>query len=166
MLSNSYRIMWEDNMFNNIYNNAIPFDRCKYGCLNTNKKNKTILCAIPYGNNYLILKSHMRARVTCCYGDSGNGNGSMQLGTLENYAHVLEQFRDNELKNIVSLACDIRYVQKAETTYKEIQIHGPISIYTDIETLVLNKSIVMSKEMIKLVNNFKSRGIKIIYTDT
>lgn len=170
-LSNESRITWENNMFNNTYNEVIPFDRCKYGYININRNNRPTATTEGYGDSYLILKPHVRSRTTCCYGDSGNLNGMISLGTLENYAHILVQFSDKELTDIVSLACSMPHTKNNEIIYeeykyKEVQFHGPIALNTDVETLVINKRHETSQKVKELANNFKLRGIQVIYSNT
>lgn len=164
------RRRWENAMFNKAYDNVIPFERCKYGCINTNHNNRPVSFTQQYGENYLILKnnSEIRFRTTCWYGDTCGFKSNNSLGTLENFAHILVNFSCGELKNIVSLACGIdSYTEESDVNYKEIQIHGPINLDTDIETLVLDNKYKENHEVTELANKFKFKfsGIKVIYSD-
>ena len=160
------RKSWENNMFNNIYDNVIPFDRCKYGCINTNNNYRAVRSAYLYGDNYFVLKHHMRSRTTCWYFDSADFNRNDSLGTLEHYAHIFVKFSDWEIMNIVSMAVgSAAYTKNYNGNYKEVQFHGPISLDHDIKTLVINKKYKVNESVNKIVNTFKSRGIEVLYSD-
>jgi len=169
ILDNSSRRKWENIIFNNAYANSDSFDRCKYGCIDMNyKKKKNYSAAKQYGDSYLVLKSHVRTRTTCCYGDSAGHiafGQKLEIGTLDNFAHILAKFTDDELMDIVSIINDLPYVQNHERYFKELQFHGPIVIDNDIEMLVLNEHHRLSQEVTKLSDAFKSRGIKVIYSN-
>lgn len=167
-LSPGLRSVWENELFNGAYNKSLPFDRCKYGCMNTNTYNLPIRDAISYGDNYLILKSHMRSRVTCCYNDTSNRICRENVGTLDNYAHILAMFSDDELKSIAENVCSKTYhLSKNWISYKEIQIHGPVTIDSDVHTLVMNRrhEYKENKHLHRLVEKFRSRGIDVIESD-
>ena len=179
-LDNISRKHWENKMFNNIYNSAIPFDRCKYGSIDVyynNNQPRHYPRARAYGLSYFVLKPHMRSRVTCCYGDSGGhvmSDGIMKFGTLKYFAHILEQFCDDELINIVSFVCGIPCKPQRESNYKELQIHGPVVVDTDIESLVISASdqLLLPKETIDKFERrgrapleLTRKGIKIVYSN-
>ena len=165
-MNNVTRRRWENLMFNNIYDNASPFDRCKYGTFDTNYYNnkKYYSVAISYGYSYFVLKPHMRSRTTCCYDDSSavSNNPKLEFGTLKDFAHILAKFSDNELMNIVSFVNKIPYNSTGESSYKELQFHGPIVIDRDVESLVVcgHDKRLLPKETI---DKFDRRGIKIVY---
>ncbi len=169
-LHQGLRTEWENEMFNGSYNGVIPFDRCKYGCFNTNQHNSPIACAGNYGDNYFVLKSHIRHRVTSCYGDSSNSMNRKCMGTLDNYAHVLALYSDDELKNIVNSALK-RPVYTIQSkcqynVYREIQIHGPVTL-SDFESLIINRQYDYKedKDLQRLVEKFRSYGINIVESD-
>lgn len=157
---------WENLLFNDAYNDAKPVDRCKYGCFNTNKSNHPNEHALGgYGDNYLILKPHMRRRVTCCNNDSCELCDMRLVGTLDNYAHVLAQYSDPELVSLVNTVCSENPV-KTDLNYKEIQIHGPLAL-SDFQTLVVNRCYEYKEKigLCGLFEKFKSLGINVIESD-
>lgn len=161
------RIKWENDLFGGAYNESQAFDRCKYECLNMNPGNRPVTDAGAYGDNYLILKSGIRARVTCCYGDSSDLTNKNRVGTLDNYAHILSQFSDYEIQEIVNLANGISKEVEAHMSYKEVQIHGPIVLRTDIEALVIHHRYKYKEnpDLCKLVEKFTVIGIRVIESD-
>ena len=85
----------------------------------------------------------------------------MLLATCEHYAHVLNEYSDAELKDVVAVAtkqreCDWLLLFKRKscvalllllhralpstniTHYKEVQIHGPLQLNRDVEALVVS----------------------------
>ena len=93
-----------------------------------------------YGSSYLLLKDHVRTRVTFTSRDSGVGK--CNLGTCEHFAHVLAEFSDLDLRAVLSRvgsgsAASCQHDQYRETHYKEMQVHGDIVLARDVEAIVL-----------------------------
>jgi hypothetical protein len=141
---NNYAIRdgWEVKLFNGAYSFSkatIPFDRCKYGVLNTTGDSTGVKGAKGYGTSYLILRPEVRRRCTFCARDSST---NPPLGTSEHYAHILAEYSDPELRAIVDVACGTGAVRGTSSTstatYKEVQIHGPVELGRDVETLVVS----------------------------
>lgn len=134
------RLIWEHNMFEGKYDKASAFDRCKYGRLLVINNPKDLSLCSPYGTNYLELKSTIRPRITCCYGDSGCGAGKQKMGTLDHFAHLLRATSKEDLEILF----------ERETTcdhlcwYFEIQIHGSINLSRDVARLVLHPDVKIS----------------------
>lgn len=160
-----YRNQWENLLFGNAYENSIPFDRCKYGCLNTNISNHPNGSAIAYGDNYFTLKPHMRSRITCCNNDSSDLCDQRLVGTLDNYAHILAEFKDDEINDFVTTICS-RNSKQIQMQYKEIQIHGPL-VLSDFETLVINRRYEYTEKigLFSIAKKIESLGIKVIESD-
>lgn len=53
---NETRIGWERSLFGDTYEEAKPFDRCKYGALNVTNDYRGVTSAQQYGDSYLVLK--------------------------------------------------------------------------------------------------------------
>lgn len=100
--SNDVRTSWERDLFGESYNDAKPFDRCKYGALNVTNDYRGVTSALQYGDSYLVLKD-VRLRCTFAATDSGGISGS-RLAVLDKYAHVLQEYADDELRALVSVA--------------------------------------------------------------
>lgn len=165
-LNAKVRCVWENILFGDAYEDADPADRCKYGCFNTNKSNHPNKFAECYGDNYLTLKLHMRQRTTCCNNDSSYlHNGSRLVGTLDNYAHILSQYEDQEIKDFVSTVCS-KNPRRTHMHYKEFQVHGPLAL-SDFQTLVINQKHRYKEnvELCDLVGKFRSFGIEVIESD-
>ncbi|CAE7901397.1 unnamed protein product, partial [Symbiodinium microadriaticum] len=99
---NSTRTGWEQALFGDSYNDAKPFDRCKYGALNVTNDFRGVTSASQYGDSYLVLKDS-RLRATFCATDSGGIAGS-RLGVCDRYGHVLMEYGDDELNEITRVA--------------------------------------------------------------
>ncbi|CAE7615012.1 Caskin1 [Symbiodinium natans] len=121
---NQTRVTWERDLFGDAYDDAKPFERCKYGALNATWSdgragilNTSALAepvgpvtndfegckpALQYGDSYLVLKD-VRLRCTFAPEDSGGISGS-RLAVLDKYAHVLEEYEDEEIRKLVDVA--------------------------------------------------------------
>lgn len=135
---------WERNLFGTSYDNAAPFERPKYGVLDVMNDHRGVLCARDYGDSYLVLKN---ARLRCTFApvDSGGICGS-RLAVLDQYAHVLLEFSDDELREVVRVANAkegsvdrIGDSAKLEGfNYKEAQIHGELDLAKHVKRLVVH----------------------------
>lgn len=106
---NVIRKGWETELFGGTYDEAKPFERCKYGALSVMNDYRGVLSAYQYGDSYLVLKD-VRLRTTFAATDSGGIEGS-RLAVLDKYAHVLEfnsplvqKYDDRELRELVEVA--------------------------------------------------------------
>ncbi|CAK0852885.1 unnamed protein product [Prorocentrum cordatum] len=93
---------WERSLFGGAYEDAKPFERCKYGALNVMNDYRGVLSAKQYGDSYLVLKD-VRMRTTLTYTDSSCVDIE-SLGVLDKYAHVLQSYNDTELKALADVA--------------------------------------------------------------
>mmetsp|Transcript_12392 Transcript_12392/g.36113 ORF Transcript_12392/g.36113 Transcript_12392/m.36113 type:complete len:555 (+) Transcript_12392:101-1765(+) len=135
---------WERNLFGSSYDGASPFERPKYGVLDVMNDNRGVMCARDYGDSYLMLKN---ARLRCTFSpvDSGGIMGS-RLAVLDQYAHVLMEFSDDELREVARVA-NAREGSKdriGDSTkldgfnYKEAQIHGEVDLAKHVKRLVVH----------------------------
>ncbi|CAE7205062.1 ANK2 [Symbiodinium sp. CCMP2456] len=99
---NQTRIAWERDLFGDAYDDAKPFERCKYGALNVTNDFEGCKPAFQYGDSYLVLKD-VRLRCTFAPEDSGGISGS-RLAVLDKYAHVLEEYEEEEIRKLVDVA--------------------------------------------------------------
>jgi len=144
-LSEDTRVSWERDLFGGAYDDSMPFERPKYGVLDVMNDYRGVLCADQYGDSYLVLKS---ARLRCTFApeDSGGICGS-RLAVLDQYAHVLLEYDDRELREVARVASapmgsedrigDSN--QLASYNYKEAQIHGELDLGKHIKRLVVNE---------------------------
>jgi len=132
---------WEDDLFGTAYRGAEAFDRCKYGVLNTTNDPQGVrCCAHAYGSSYLLLRG-VRQRTTLAAEDSA-GLQSCELATLDNYAHVLARYTDDELFATLEVGTR-RQVGASSSTiraYKEAQIHGEIRLKDHVEMIMAHPS--------------------------
>ncbi len=141
----SSRTGWEHRMFDKSYMGAKHFERPKYGCINVDKNPVGVPNATSYGKSYMLLKNEVRHRVTFTERDSCNKDSS--CGTLKYPAHVLVKFNDNELKAAVNASRGKEKMKDISmSSYKELQIHGPIEFEKDIEKLFINKTEINGKK--------------------
>ena len=99
---NVIRKGWETELFGGCYDESKPFERCKYGALSVMNDYRGVLSAYQYGDSYLVLKD-VRLRTTFAATDSGGIEGS-RLAVLDKYAHVLQEYDDRELRELVEVA--------------------------------------------------------------
>lgn len=139
-LDNNVRVQWEDRMFDNIYHSSTGFDRVKYGVLNFMNDPMGVRSCYGYGNSYLLLRN-VRLRTT--FADCDTGSNHAILGSCEFYGHILNKLTDSEMKDLHKVATGTHLcVSNAahHTTYKEVQIHGPIRFDRDVKALMVNPS--------------------------
>eukprot|EP00440_Ansanella_granifera_P003124 gb/GFBE01003405.1/.p1 GENE.gb/GFBE01003405.1/~~gb/GFBE01003405.1/.p1 ORF type:complete len:1430 (+),score=341.84 gb/GFBE01003405.1/:1-4290(+) len=99
---NNIRKRWELELFGGTYEEAKPFERCKYGALGVMNDYRGVTSAYQYGDSYLVLKD-VRLRCTFAATDSGGISGS-RLAVLDKYAHVLKEYTDSEIRSLVDVA--------------------------------------------------------------
>ena len=102
-LSTSARTAWEDGLFGRIYHKSPGFERVKYGVLNIVQDPNGVQACRMYGDSYLWLKNDtIRLRTSFASRDTGGGTAS--LASCEWYEHVLAEYSDVELEDIISVA--------------------------------------------------------------
>jgi Protein of unknown function (DUF3626) len=130
----SARRKWEDSMFGSAYKECENHMRPKYGCLNITGDIAGVHPARYYGSLFITLASHVRHRATFFDKDSGGKAKVRSLATNELYAHVLNNYTDEDLRSALSVS-RIGGAPSHCNTYKEVQIHGPICLATDVQAL-------------------------------
>jgi hypothetical protein len=119
------RTTWEDNMFNNIYHNALPHERCKYGVLNITK-DVYIGGASTYGDSYFIMTPDVKNRATMTYGDSSSYSTGYSFLYPETFLDgISNQFLEAMIYN------DYIPINQGRG-YVECQIHGDVLFNRDI----------------------------------
>ncbi len=127
----------------------------QYGVLNIVQDPNGVIACRPYGDSYLLLRSD-RVRLRTSFASKDTGGGTAQLASCEWYAHVLAEYSDPELADVVSVATKAkRCVSSARiTSYKEVQYHGPLEFARDVEALVVNGRHASDKAMMKMAQEF------------
>jgi hypothetical protein len=121
----SSRIGWENSMFSNIYQNAKPHERCKYGVLNITK-DVYINGASYYGDSYFIMTPDVKGRSTVTFGDSSSYSQAFSLLYPETFLNSLpKEFLEAMVYN--------DYIPIGHgRSYVECQIHGDVLFNRDI----------------------------------
>jgi hypothetical protein len=132
------RVQWEDRMFNNVYHSAKAFDRVKYGVLNLANDPRGVSSCYGYGDSYFLLDNSVRLRTT--FASCDTAADAALLATCEYYAHVLDTYTPEELKNIHLVASGKQMTASSQThsAYKEVQIHGEFRFNRDVKALMAN----------------------------
>eukprot|EP01084_Bolivina_argentea_P212695 361499_1 len=133
----------EKKLFGPAYDTAIAFERPKYGCLNIGLSKTGCKKALSYGDGYFILNDEtIRWRTTITIIDSLNAVISKKYvasdtvcGTLKHCTHLLAKLNDNELKELIQVAIGCKKGDTAQSSYREVQIHGPVQLNRDIKSL-------------------------------
>ena len=88
------------------------------------------------------MHQHVRYRSTFFDADTGNAfhvaTNQKSLATNEHYSHVLMGYQDVELKAALMVSDGASRVRGAPSKcveYKEVQIHGPVCLATDVQAL-------------------------------
>lgn len=141
LLQEDVRRKWERRLFAGAYDtdDVTAFDRVKYGVIDPMNDYRGVARTEQYGDSYLILKD-VRLRCTLSSEDSSQCHAD-RLAVLDYYAHVLVEYTDRELEEVVRVAnagtgtvgdsCVIMH-QK----YKEVQIHGEVAFAKHVERFV------------------------------
>lgn len=154
------RISWEDNLFNKIYDkNTPPRERVKYGCLNLYGSSKGCASAIGYGRSFMILKDHMKSRISFVNGDSCLKQ--IHICTLNNFTHLLLYIPDRMIIELIKLAEEnikrTGYLDHMNIAYNypyiEMQIHGDIIFREDVEKFCFFKN-EFNNKYISIFNHF------------
>eukprot|EP01064_Diplonema_japonicum_P007195 TRINITY_DN14894_c0_g1_i2.p1 TRINITY_DN14894_c0_g1~~TRINITY_DN14894_c0_g1_i2.p1 ORF type:complete len:381 (+),score=76.01 TRINITY_DN14894_c0_g1_i2:41-1183(+) len=166
-LDHTTRKGWEARLFSNIYDThgAKGFQRPKYGCLNVVRDPYGIAPATQYGDSYLELKS---VRLRCSFVDQDSSSTSCELACCEWYAHVCNAFTKAELKAILQVGNKILPFESSSciSTYKEVQIHGEISLSQNIERVVVATRHKKHPNVIKDLKEFcKKQGCTYVFMD-
>ena len=135
-LDHSTRQGWESRLFGKFYDDVEGFQRPKYGCLNVVRDPKGITSASQYGDSYFVLKG---VRLRCSFADQDSSSDNCELACCEWYAHVFNQFGKRELQAILQVANGKLPFKPSSciATYKEIQVHGEISLRDNIDYIVV-----------------------------
>uniref|UniRef100_A0A1X7UQE6 Uncharacterized protein n=1 Tax=Amphimedon queenslandica TaxID=400682 RepID=A0A1X7UQE6_AMPQE len=83
-------------------------------------------------------------------------SSSVKLSCCEHYGNVLNEYSDNELKAILDVATHRKlYLQSTMIThYKEVQVHGPVSLSENIDCIVVNARYRGNKTIESLLDKF------------
>jgi len=136
------RLDWEASLFGGAYATAHSFDRCKYGVLNVTNDPQGVRCCVPvYGSSYFLLRG-VRLRTTLSAEDSAGLNAS-ELATVDQYAHVLARYTDQELQAALEVGTGQRLGvdSLAVAAYKEAQVHGEVRLSNHVAVLMAHPSL-------------------------
>jgi len=162
----SLREQWESRMFNRIYDGcASGSERVKYGTLNVLNDPYGISACYSYGDCYFKLKN---VRLRTSFADCDTASNHAILSSCEHYCHVLMKYSDAEFNATLDVALNRqKYVNsKVITVYKEVQIHGDISLAENVESLVVNPSYKSDKNRVKQFTKLGEKyGFKIQWMD-
>jgi len=156
-LNESIRKEWENRLFNNIYNKSKPFDRVKYGVLNVINDPNGVKCCSGYGDSYFLLQN---TRLRTTFASKDTSAVDVKLATAEHYNHVLLSYSDKELNAGVGVAIGRAFCTSSAVIeqYKEVQIHGPLKLNTDIEAVVVNPKYKGNEKMEALIKKFADKN--------
>jgi len=137
-LAGNVRAQWESRIFHQRYDASPAAERCKYGALSIFSHPQGVRAAHGYGTSYFVLRDD-RVRLRTSFASCDTSSGAVKIGMCEHAAHVLAEYGDAELREIVAIAAGrIPYGDDSKSgIYKEIQIHGLVRFDRDIERLVV-----------------------------
>jgi hypothetical protein len=90
------------------------------------------------------------------------------LSSCEYYCHVLIKYNDIELNAALDVALNRKKYVNSDiiSIYKEVQIHGPVSLSENIEALVVNPIHKLNKIMVKKFQELGEKyKFKILWMD-
>ncbi|GMI21417.1 hypothetical protein TeGR_g15036 [Tetraparma gracilis] len=160
------RTLWEQRMFPSYDESTRDGERVKYGCVNLTDDVKGVAAASSsYGSFFMVLTRECRHRATIA--DTDTGSSSAVLGTSDWFGHIMASFNDRTLKSALSLPCpnsaSLSHIFD-DTRYREIQIHGEVSIAHDVAALHVpcsSKSVLAeTRELIKRFSEIAQCAVK------
>lgn len=149
-------------------NPPTPEEHVKYGTISLT--NATDGGAVPYGDVYLVLKDHVRDRITITPDDSFASERD-SLGTPRHFKHVLLA----AIRREVCTLSDVLKAARADTPsttspnpsrYLEAQIHGPLRFDEDFEKVVASPKYRGTSHEQKLMIFSNKYGIPLFWSDT
>merc|ERR1712151_51659 len=120
-------------------------------------------CA-QYGDSYIVLKD-VRLRSTFSPEDSANLKAD-RLAVLDYYAHVLQEYSDDELKETIRISSSSDAALLGDSgkvgsmKYKECQIHGEVAWGKHVMRLVAHNRHKEAGEEARLKNIAKKHGFQ------
>ncbi|KAJ3057125.1 hypothetical protein HK097_000053 [Rhizophlyctis rosea] len=145
----------------NSYNlDAHKFELVKYGVLNVVNDPSGMQSCYGYGDCHFILSRNVRLRTTFASMDSLGVQG-VHFATCEHYAHVLATFSQPELLETIKVATKLKTWGKSSgmfNAYKELQIHGPVLLSRDIDTVVVSAEHTRKSHIGKQLLDFGKRN--------
>jgi len=128
------RILWEKNLFGDIYDYSPSIDRPKYATLNLTNNISGVSACTGYGQCYVVYKKHIRNRITFVFGDTCLME--KHIATLQGFSHILYYVNNKLLKDMLKISNkEIESSELNYSPYLDVQIHGPIIIDDDFESI-------------------------------
>ncbi|XP_078367212.1 uncharacterized protein LOC144651186 isoform X2 [Oculina patagonica] len=147
------RKSWEDRIFNNAYNSSSPSERVKYGVLNIVGDPRGVKKCSQYGDSFLQLK---KVRLRTTFASMDTSGEAVKLSCCEHYENVLFAYTDQEITAIMDVATVKVPFHRSDciSHYKEVQIHGPVSLSENVECIVVNPRHQKESLTTKLLDRF------------
>lgn len=148
------RTIWENNLFNNLYTNADYFDRPKYASINLTNNPHGVPSLVGYGASYIVYKNSVKCRTTFMFGDTCVMD--CHIATFNYCAHILNYYLGQTgmttlIHDMIQIANNkVQYTQHNVSPYIDAQIHGPINIDEDIESININKNEIKNDDVVML----------------
>eukprot|EP00411_Alexandrium_monilatum_P009719 CAMPEP_0175316642 /NCGR_PEP_ID=MMETSP0093-20121207/69518_1 /TAXON_ID=311494 /ORGANISM="Alexandrium monilatum, Strain CCMP3105" /LENGTH=275 /DNA_ID=CAMNT_0016613413 /DNA_START=1 /DNA_END=825 /DNA_ORIENTATION=- len=142
LLCKATRMSWEHDLFGGAYDEAEAFERPKYGVMDVMNDPRGALCARTMAIHTLSSRAS-----ACGARSSPEDSGGMcasQLAVLDQYAHVLLEYGETELWEVVRVANAPEGTEERigdsslleDCRYKEAQIHGEVRLDRHVARLV------------------------------
>jgi len=157
----------EAKMFGPVYDKAEAFERPKYGCLNIGLTEAGTQQANTYGDGYFLMNdTTVRWRTTLTVQDSFSVNG--ECGTVKHCNHLLTQLQATELSEVLEAALHKKTSSGGakQTSYREIQIHGPVQLDRDVISMHVPSHHQKNKKLVQTLERFCRKNMcKLVYFD-
>jgi hypothetical protein len=148
------RFMWETKLFNGLYNNSNAYSKVKYGSLNILNNPDGVKCCHGYGNSYIKLKKEVNKRASFVFGDSAAQE--IHIQTFDHCNNILFYISDKLLEEVIKVATGkIEYSDFNFSPYIEAQIHGPVRLSEDVESIHINNVCKKTPHIFTMLDTFK-----------
>lgn len=123
--------------------------------LNIVGDSRGVKACYAYGDSFLQLK---KVRLRTTFASADTSMCTVKLSCCEHYVNVMNEYSESELKAILDVAT--RKVPSHDSsviaTYKEVQIHGPVSLAENVDCIVVNQRHRDDKNINQLLEKFIS----------
>lgn len=159
------RKSWEDRIFKKSYKHSSPSERVKYGVLNIVGDPRGVRSCVHYGDSFLQLK---KVRLRTTFASMDTSGAGVKLSCCEHYENVLYEYTNNEITAIMDVATGKVPFHRSDciSQYKEVQIHGPVSLSENVECIVVNARHQGDSRITRLLDRFvKQNECNLIWMD-
>lgn len=166
------RANWESLIFDGLYDDREDdSDRVKYGAIHLTYQRAGVVSLYMYGKSYLILRETVKERATITPKDSSEIKDE-KAGTFRDCNHVTQYYSEEEKEYLTYKLSkltrddedDVYNPFQTGSDYTEVQIHGNVSMASDVLKVMVDCKLEERPRFHVLFNRFEAKcGIELKY---